>query len=126
MHSTSGTKYPDMAITPDHVALFASNAFDFSSHKLMLFDHELTLQSEKLVNGLSHSYSGQVAVLNTDLFIAHVYSGDLDFDGELTLPHLAEGRSPYLAKVAGTTATGIGKFIGNSFDLRAFPNPFWY
>ena len=123
MHSTSTTKYPDLALTPNHVALFASNAFDFSSHKLMLFDHNLVLQSEKLVNGLSHLYSGQVAAHNADLFIAHVYSGDLDFDGEIALPHIAEGRSPYIAKVSNPASVGIETFACSSSGFLIFPNP---
>jgi hypothetical protein len=123
MHSTSTTKYPDMAITPSHIAIFTSNAFDFSSHKLMLFDHNLNLQSEKLVDGLSHLYSGQVTDHNNDLFIAHVYSGDLDFDGELTLPHAGEGRTAYIAKVSNTTSVGVETFVNNPLGFQLFPNP---
>jgi hypothetical protein len=123
LHSTSTTKYPDMVLTHNQVVLFASNSFDFSSHKLMLFDYNLNLQSEKLVNGLSHLYSGQVAAHNTDLFIAHVYSGDLDFDGELTLPHTDEGRTAYIAKITNTASVGIETLTLNTSGFRMFPNP---
>lgn len=123
MHSTSTTKYPDMAITPSQLAIFTSNAFDFSSHKLLLFDHNLNLQSEKLVDGLSHLYSGQVVAHNNDLFIAHVYSGELDFDGDLTLPHAGEGRAAYIAKVSNTTFVGVETLAYKTLCFQLFPNP---
>ncbi len=124
MFSTSGTKYPDMAISPEYIAFYTSNAFDFSSHKLMLFDHSLNLVVEKTVDGLSHLYSGQIAALNSDLYISHVFSGDLDFSGDLALSHSGEGRLPYIAKfITDETAVALEVFSENSATFHVFPNP---
>lgn len=124
LSSTSGTKYPDMAISPEYIAFYTSNAFDFSSHKLMLFDHDLNLVVEKSVDGLSHLYSGQIAAHNSDFYIAHVFSGDLDFSGEVSLTHSAEGRLPYIAKlITDETAVGLEASSENFATFHVFPNP---
>jgi hypothetical protein len=124
MFTTSVTNYPDMAISPEYIAFYASNAFDFSSHKLMLFDHDLNLVVEKTVDGLSHLYSGQIAVHNSDFYISHVFSGDLDFSGDVSLAHTDEGRLPYIAHyVTDETAVSLETVNKSSASFRVFPNP---
>lgn len=124
MFTTSVTKYPDMAISPEHIAIYSSNAFDFSSHKLMVFDYDLNLLFEKTVDGLSHLYSGQVAAHDLDFYISHVFSGDIDFDGDVTLTHSAEGRLPYIAKlITDETAVGLASSSENHTVYNIYPNP---
>ncbi len=103
------TLYPDMTVTPTMLGLFVHNDFNFNSQAVFLFDHDLNLISEKFIDGPSDLYSGQITNFEDDIFVAHVYSGDLEFSDELTLPYSGTGKLPYIAKIGSSSTTGIVK-----------------
>lgn len=121
--STSIALYPDMTITPTRMAMFAQNSFDFNSHEIMVYDHDLNLQYEKEINGPSDLYSGQIASLGEDIFVAHVFSGDLTLDDELILPYSGSGKKPYLAKSGVESTTGLSGTGQNGSGFLVYPNP---
>ena len=101
--------YPDMAMSECHVLLFTKNAFNNNNHELILFDHDLNVVDEKEVIGTSAAYSGQVATHNNQIYIAHVHTDNLDFNGETEITDLLTDAIlyPYLAKV------GVGNDCGD-------------
>jgi hypothetical protein len=102
------TLYPDMAISDCHVLLFASNAFNNDSHELIIFDHDLNMLDEKEINGNSFPYSGQVVAYQNQIYVAHVHTDNVDFNGETEIIDLLTDaiQYPYLAKVGVGTTCG--------------------
>ncbi len=102
------TLYPDMAISDCHVLLFASNAFNNDSHELIIFDHDLNMLDEKEINGNSFPYSGQVVTYQNQIYVAHVHTDNVDFNGETEIIDLLTDaiQYPYLAKVGVGTTCG--------------------
>lgn len=121
--STSIALYPDMTVTPTRLAIFAQNSFDFNSHEIMVYDHDLNLLYEKEINGPSDLYSGQIASLGEDIYVAHVHSGNLNFDDELNLSYSGSGKKPYIAKLGTASTTGIFNETPNNDGLSVYPNP---
>jgi len=122
--TTATTPYPDMAATPSMVALFTKNSFNSDSHKVMLFDHDLNVLSEKAIDGASSHYSGQIANYGDDVFVAQVFSGDLNFNNELTLAYPGgTGNFPYIAEIASPEMTGISNEVDETSNLSVYPNP---
>lgn len=121
--SPFATTYPDMAISPDLIGLFAQNNFSFSSHKVMLFDHDFNLVAEKEISGPSHLYSGQIATYGDDFYAAHVFSGNLNFDDEITLPYIGTGKLPYISRIGSSPVTDINTSFFRSADVQIYPNP---
>lgn len=115
--------YPDMTISQNMVGLFAENAFDFNSHKLMLFDFNLNLISEKIIDGTSDLYSGQITSYEDDIFVAHVCSGDLNFNNELNLPYSGTGKRPYIAKIGNSGITQVNTKLSDERKLSVYPIP---
>ncbi len=113
----------DMIITPSMIGLFPRNSFNNQSHIVMLFNHNLGLETEKVVNGPSSPYTGQIAVIGDDIFIAHIHSGQMNFDNELTLPYTGPGQKPYIAGIGEPTITSIAANPFTENDLTIFPNP---
>lgn len=100
---------PDMAISDCHVLLMASNSFGNNSHELTLFDHNLNIVDEKQINGNSNLYSGQVATFENQIYVSHVHTDELDFNGEVEITDDLDDafQYPYLAKV------GVGADCGS-------------
>jgi hypothetical protein len=117
------TLYPDMAITPARILLFAQNNFSFSSHKLFVYDHALNLVNQKPVEGPSHPYSGQVASLGEDIYIAHVFSGTLNFDNELMLPYSGTGKQLYIALAGEPITIGMEDSASENQEIIIYSDP---
>jgi hypothetical protein len=115
--------YPDLTVTSSMVGLFAQNAFDFNSHKVILFDHELNLITEKVIDGASDLYSGQISSNADDIYVAHVYSGILNFNDDLTLPYEGMGKLPYIAKIGTETISTTQNNENLISELWVYPNP---
>jgi|GEM_PF-2419609 len=119
----NATTYPDMAISPGLIGFFTQNNFGFTSHEVILFDHDLNLIAEKEINGPSHLYSGQIATSGEDFYVAHVYSGTLNFGDELTLPYTGTGKIPYISRLGSPPVTDIKMPALNSVNIHVYPNP---
>jgi len=115
--------YPDMTITPTMLGLFVHDDFTFNSQAVFLFDHNLNLISEKFINGPSDLYSGQITNFEDDIFVAHVYEGDLEFSDEIILPYAGTGKLPYIAKIGSASTTGLAKEKDYENGFRLYPNP---
>ncbi len=122
-YTTSVTLYPDMVGTQDFLGIFAANAFSFDSHKVLIYDYDLNLLDEKVVDGPSDLYSGQISWYENDLIITHVHSGNLNFDNELSISYTGPAKKPYLARITNSTAIGLEENIGDRFGLTIYPNP---
>lgn len=123
VYTTSVTLYPDMAISPTTLGLFVENDFNFDSHKVMLFDFNLEMISEKVINGSSDLYSGQIASKGEDFYVAHVYSGGLNLNNELTLPYEGTGKLPYIAKMGTPLISEVPNGLFSNEELLVYPNP---
>jgi hypothetical protein len=122
--STSVTLYPDMALTSDNLGLFAENDFNFDSHKLTMFDYNLSVITGLVINGSSDLYSGQISGFGEDFFVAYVHSGDLNFNNQLILPYNSSGKLPYLAKAGMPPInTGFLTAYEDPDEITVFPNP---
>ena len=117
------TLYPDMTLSPTLLGLFVHDDFNFNSHKVILFDHDLNILSEKVISGTSDLYSGQISHNGDDLYVAHVFSGDLNFDNELTLPYNGSGKLPYIAKLGGLSITDVPDHMITTDEFLVYPNP---
>lgn len=113
----------DMVITPTMIGLYGHNAFNFHSHKVMLFNHNLQLETEKVVNGPSYLYSGQIAAIGDDIFVSHIHFGELNFDDELILPYTGSGQKPYIAGIGEQIVTTISENPLTENAPLIFPNP---
>ncbi len=122
-YTTSVTLYPDMVGTQDFLGIFAANAFSFDSHKVLIYDYDLNLLDEKVVDGPSDLYSGQISWYENDLIIAHVHSGNLNFDNEIAISYTGPAKKPYLARITNSTAIGLEENDGDRFGLTIYPNP---
>ncbi|MEZ5084109.1 MAG: T9SS type A sorting domain-containing protein [Bacteroidales bacterium] len=121
--TTAIALYTDMVVTPTRLAIFAKNSFNGDSHEIIIYDHNLNLVNEKAINGPSGNYSGQIASLGEDLFVAHIHSGDLNFDDELDLSYTGSGNKPYIAKLGTISTTGISDKKIKKEGLSVYPNP---
>jgi len=122
--TTAIAPYPDMVATPSMVALFTKNSFNSDSHEVMLFDHDLNVLAEKAIDGASSHYSGQIANRGDDIFVAQVFSGDLNFSNDLTLAYPGgTGNFPYIAEIVSPEMTGISNEIDELSGLLVYPNP---
>jgi hypothetical protein len=122
--SNAVAMYPDLVATPSMVGMFTENSFSFNSHKVILFDHDLNVLSEKVIDGPSSGYSGQVSNHGDDIFVAHVFSGDLNFNNELTLAYPGgTGKLPYIAKIDNPMMTGTANDVDLIIGLQVYPNP---
>jgi hypothetical protein len=84
----------------------------------------LNILSEKAIDGASSHYSGQIANRGDDIFVAQVFSGDLNFSNDLTLAYPGgTGNFPYIAEIASPEMTGISKQIDETSGLLVYPNP---
>jgi len=94
--------FPDMALSDCHLVLFASNAADNNSHEVLLFDMNLDVVDEKQINGNSNLYSGQVATFDNQIYVSHVHTDELDFNGEVMIEDDLDDafQFPYLAQIA--------------------------
>jgi len=115
--------YPDIRVTSTMLGIFVNNDFSFNSHKLILFDHDLNLMSEKLISGTSDLYSGQIANKGDDIYVSHVYSGNLNFDNELMLPFSGLGKRPYIAKTGSSSITDLNYKVSKKDRFIVYPNP---
>ncbi len=100
--------YPDLDLSDCHVSLFAQNDFNFDSHELIIFDHDLQVVDEKEIIGSSNLYSGQVASHESQIYVSHVHIDNLDFNDEVEIIDLLDDaiQYPYLAKVAVSETCG--------------------
>lgn len=121
--TTAVALYPDMVVTPGMLGLFVANQFDFNSHKVILMDHNLNILSEKYIDGTSHGYSGQITSYGDDIFVSHVYSDNLEFDDELSLPYLGSGKLPYIAKIGTPSITAVQDKLKKQDNFFVYPNP---
>ncbi|MBE0640139.1 MAG: T9SS type A sorting domain-containing protein [Bacteroidales bacterium] len=113
----------DMVSTPSMIGLFPRNSFNNQSHKVMLFNHNLGIETEKVINGPSSPYPGQIAALGDKIFVSHIHSGQLNFDNELILPYSGAGQKPYIAGLDDPTVTGITQKLLTETDIFIYPNP---
>ncbi|MBE0663316.1 MAG: T9SS type A sorting domain-containing protein [Bacteroidales bacterium] len=113
----------DMVSTPTYIGLFTQNASDFNSHKVVLFNHDLALESEKIINGPSVYYSGQISSIGDEIFVSHVHKGDLVFVDDLTLPYNGTGNKAYISNLSFSS---VATYVENPFQdigFMVFPNP---
>jgi len=115
--------YPDMAVSSELVGIFAQNDFSFDSHKIIFYDHNLNIVSEKYVDGLSDLYSGQISEYNDDFYVAHVHSGELNFNNELVLLYSGFGKKPYIACLGDPLISKLPKIKPPNQHVKVFPNP---
>jgi len=115
--------YPDMVLGDSLLGFFAQNDFNFNSHKVILFDTDLTVKSELYIDGPSDLYSGQITSHGEDFFVAHVHSGELDFNGEIILPYTGTGERPYIAKIGDPVISNVTVGIHEKSELNVSPNP---
>lgn len=113
---------PDLAITDEAIAIFVQNDFDFNSHKVMLFDHDLELMAEKVIDGESDLYSGQITTDGVDFFVGHVHTGDLNFDGDITLDAINSDKHTYMAKLNMGNPSGLWELVSETI-MAVYPNP---
>jgi hypothetical protein len=115
--------YPDMALTPTRLVLFAKNDFSISSHKIFIFDHSLNLVKEKTISGPSSFYSGQVASMDEEIYVANIFSGTLYFDNELTLPYNGTGNLLYIAQAGVATTIGLHDAVPENQEITIISDP---
>lgn len=115
--------YPDMTLTPSLLGIFVNNDFDFNNHAVFLYDHDLDLVKEKYIDGLSDGYSGQISNYGDDVFVSHVYEGDLEFTDEILLPYSGTGKMAYMAKIGEQSTTGVQENTEEENILSLYPNP---
>lgn len=113
----------DMVSTTNLIGLFTQNDFDFNSHKIILYDHELVLESEKIIDGTSVYYSGQIAGIGDEIFVSHVHKGELTFGDDLILPYNGTGNKPYIANLSFSSVATLTENHTTEFDFEVFPNP---
>jgi hypothetical protein len=113
---------PDLTLTPDYIALFYQNSSNSSSHICVIYDHELNLLSEKVIDGTSSPYAGQIASHGNALFISHIHSGDLNFNNELAIDYPGSEKRPYIAKIS-SLETGISDRTKAEENILVSPNP---
>lgn len=121
--TTAVTLYPDMVLAPGMLGIFANNDFGHDNHEVILFDESLNLVDELSVAGLSDLYSGQICTSSDGFMIAHVHSGDLDFNNEFTLTYTGSGKRPYIGRLSVSEPTGIAVTLNTEKGIELYPNP---
>jgi|GEM_PF-2840931 len=108
VYTNAVSLYPDLALSDCHLSLFVQNDFNFDNHELIIFNHDLEVLDEKQINGDSNLYSGQVATHENQIYISHVHTADLDFNGEVEIIDFLDDaiQYPYLAKVTVSETCG--------------------
>jgi hypothetical protein len=113
----------DMVSTPGFVGLFTQNASDFNSHKVVLFNHDLAVESEKIIDGPSVYYSGQIANIGDEIFVSHVHKGDLIFADDLTLTYNGTGNKAYISNLSFSSVATYVENPVRDIGFKIFPNP---
>lgn len=121
--TTAVTLYPDMVLAPGMLGIYAGNDFGHDNHEVILFDESLNLIDELSVAGLSDLYSGQICTSSDGFMIAHVHSGDLDFNNAFTLIYTGTGKLPYLGHLSVSDPTGVTVSQYGREGIEIFPNP---
>jgi hypothetical protein len=121
---STGTLRPDLVVNDSVVALFVKNNNNSTSQKAAILKHDLSIMAEKVITGPSNFYSGQIATNGNDLFIANIHTGELDFDGELTLPVNDLTKKLFIAKIMmPAITTGLAEQYEAPVQVGLFPNP---
>lgn len=121
--TTAVTLYPDMVLAPGMLGFYASNDFGNDIHEVILFDESLNLIDELSVAGLSDLYSGQISTSSDGFMIAHVHSGDLNFNDEFTLTYTGSGKRPYIGRLSVSEPTGLAVQLPTDAGFLVYPNP---
>ena len=64
-----------------------------------------------------------MANYDNDIFVAHVYSGNLEFSDEILLTYSGTGKMPYIAKIGTPSYTHLKGEILSKGELLVYPNP---
>jgi len=113
-----------MVATPSHIALFTRNFFNGVSHIVLLYDHELNLETSKIISGGMQTFvPGHMTSLGDNLFVAQVHNVDVDFDGTILIPFTSASQNFYVAELSSSAITGIADEMANEADFAVFPNP---
>jgi hypothetical protein len=113
-----------LVATPSHIALFTRNSSNNSSHIALVYDHDLNLETTKVIDGGAQFYvPGHIAAIGDALFLTQVHNVNIDFGGELILPFTAASQNFYIAKLSNSDITGLDDFSANDSNVYIFPNP---
>jgi hypothetical protein len=113
-----------MVATPSHIALFTRNANNNLSHIVVVYDHQLYLETTKIIDGGAQFYvPGHLAATGDAIFLTQVHNVNIDFGGEITLPFNAANQNFYIAELSNSDITGFSDFTGTTNEVNIFPNP---
>ena len=121
--SAGAALLPSMTLTGDRLALYVKNSFSSNSFKLMIFDDDLDLITEKSIDGNSDQYSNHIRFQKKNFILGHIYESTLNLNNEMTLPYEGPGKQPYVAKIGveEVVISGIDEIPAKVFEI--YPNP---
>lgn len=116
--------FPEMVVANNHIGMFVRNATGGNNFKLLVFDQELNLIDDPVIQGTSSPYTGRIASAADDFVLSHIFSASIDFGNDLVLPASDNTKRVYLAKYTNEVQVGIQTDVSLTNQVNILPNPF--
>lgn len=116
--------FPEMVVADNHIGMFVRNATGGNNFKLLVFDQELNLIDDPVIQGISSPYTGKITSTADDFLLSHIFSSNIYFGNDLVLPATDNTKRVYLAKYTNEVQVGFQTDVSPTHQVRFSPNPF--